>query len=85
MEQEYNSKLEELRAQYQSEIDRKRELDEQLKQVKQELEQIETDFPKQVKELKDSITSAKKKTTEYEDKTKILSEELRRLKGTKGA
>jgi len=38
MEQEYNSKLEELRAQYQGEIDRKRELDEQLKQVKQELE-----------------------------------------------
>jgi hypothetical protein len=38
--------------------------------VKQELEDIEQSFPKEIKSLKEQIQSSKKKTEEYEDKTK---------------
>jgi len=41
---------------------------------------LETQFPREITELKDKITTAKNTTAEYEDKTRILAEELRRLK-----
>jgi len=53
MEDEYNEKLKELRDQYQVEFERKKELDRELQQVKEELEKIESDFPKQIKDLKE--------------------------------
>jgi hypothetical protein len=51
-----------------------------LRTVKQELEDIETQFPKEITELKQKIVDAKKSTEEFEEKTKILAEELRKLK-----
>jgi hypothetical protein len=44
------------------------------------LSDLETQFPREITELKDKITNAKKTTEEYEEKTRILAEELRRLK-----
>ena len=55
MEDNYNEKLKELNSQYKSEVDRKKELDKELSTVKEELEKIESDFPKQIKDLKDQI------------------------------
>ena len=54
-----------------------------MNSVWEELEKIEYDYPKQIKELKEQILAAKKKTEEYEDKTKSLAEELRKLKTKK--
>jgi len=53
MEQEYDDKLKELRTQYQFELDKKKELDKELASVKQELEDIEQSFPKEIKNLKE--------------------------------
>jgi phage host-nuclease inhibitor protein Gam len=53
------------------------------KKVKDELENIEYEYPKQIKELKEQIQSAKLKTEEYEEKQKILADELRKLKAKK--
>ena len=51
-----------------------------MRTVKQELEDIETQFPKEITELKQKIVDAKKSTEEFEEKTKIRAEELRKLK-----
>ena len=51
--------------------------------MREELERIEYDYPKQIRDLKDQIMTAKKKTEEYEGKTKSLAEELRKLKTKK--
>lgn len=53
MEEDYDEKLKELRVQYQTELDRKKELDKELMGVKQELEDIEQSFPKEIKQLKE--------------------------------
>ena len=50
--------------------------------MRQELEDIETQFPKEITDLKQKIIDAKKSTEEYEDKTNILAEELRNLKAS---
>ena len=54
-----------------------------MKKVKQELEEIESQFPKEIVELKKKIDEAKKTTVEYEEKTKVLADELRLLKTNK--
>ena len=41
---------------------------------------MEQSFPKEIKGLKEQIAAAKKKTEEYEEKTKQLADELRKLK-----
>lgn len=53
MEAEYDEKLKDLRSQYQFELDKKKDLDKELASVKQELEDIEQSFPKEIKSLKD--------------------------------
>ena len=72
-----------MREEYNTELKKKKELDKELNTVKEELEKIEFDYPKQIKDLKEQILTAKKKTEEYEDKTKNLAEELRKLKTKK--
>ena len=59
MEEEYNEKLRELREQYNEELKKKKELDKELQSVKEELETIEFDYPKQIRELKEQISNAK--------------------------
>ena len=51
-----------------------------MKKVKQELEDIETQFPKEILDLKQKIIDAKKTTEEFEDKTKVRADELKILK-----
>lgn len=65
---------------YEQEQKKKNELEGNLKAVKQELEDIETSFPKEITDLKQKIVDAKKTTEEYEEKTKALADELRQLK-----
>jgi hypothetical protein len=72
--------LKDLAIVYESEQKKKNELEHQLKRVKQELEDIETQFPKEILDLKQKIIDAKKTTEEFEDKTKVLADELRILK-----
>lgn len=48
--------------------------------MKQELEDIETQFPKEITDLKQKIVDAKRTTEDFEDKTKVLADELRKLK-----
>jgi uncharacterized protein YoxC len=48
--------------------------------VKQELQDIEEAHPKEIKSLQEQIAAAKKRTEEYEQKTKELADELRKLK-----
>ena len=80
-EQEYEHKLEALAQVYDEECRKKADLDAQLQSVKRELEDIETQFPKEITDLKTKITEAKKQTEEFEEKTKVLAEDLRKLKG----
>ena len=65
---------------YEAESKKKNELEAQLRAVKQELEDIEMQFPKEIMDLKQKITDAKRSTEEYEDKTKLLADELRKMK-----
>lgn len=44
------------------------------------MEDIETQFPKEIMDLKQKINEAKKTTEEFEEKTKALADELRHLK-----
>lgn len=83
MEDEYNDKLKDMREEYNQELNKKWQLDKELNAVWEELEKIEYDYPKQIKELKEQIAAAKKKTEEYEEKTKSLAEELWKLKAKK--
>jgi hypothetical protein len=83
MEDEYTDKLAAMREEYNTELKKKKDLDKELNIVREELEKIEYDYPKQIKDLKEQILSAKKKTEEYEDKTKALAEELRKMKAKK--
>ena len=46
MEDEYNEKLREMRDEYNSELKKKKKLDQELNQVKEELDKIEFDYPK---------------------------------------
>ena len=80
MESEFDSKMEELRAQFNIEKEKKAALDLELKREKEELENIETRFPMEVSELKEQIDFAKQQTLEYEKKTKGLQEELNALR-----
>jgi len=73
-------KLKELTVIYELEQKKKNDLESNLKAVKQDLEDIETHFPKEIQELKQRIVDSKKTTEEYEEKTKALAEELRALK-----
>jgi len=79
-EDEYEVKLKELTVIYELEQKKKNDLESNLKAVKQDLEDIETHFPKEIQELKQRIVDSKKTTEEYEEKTKALAEELRALK-----
>jgi len=69
MEKEYNDKLNEMKAEYDQELKKKKQLDFDLNKVREELEKIEYDYPKQIKDLRDQILAAKKKTQDYEAKT----------------
>lgn len=80
METEYDDKLKELQAQYKAELERKNELNKELTAVKQELQDIEESHPKEIKSLQEQIVAAKRKTEEFEAKTKELADELRKLK-----
>ena len=80
MESEYDEKLRELQVQYKAELEKKNELNKELLAVKQELQDIEESHPKEIKSLQEQITAAKKKTEEFEQKTKELADELRKLK-----
>lgn len=53
MEDEYNDKLKDMREEYNQELNKKRQLDKELNAVREELEKIEYDYPKQIKELKE--------------------------------
>jgi len=72
MEKEFDDKMEELRATFNFEKNKKAELDKELQDVKNELENIEISFPKEVSELREQIEFAKQKTLDYEKKTKEL-------------
>lgn len=80
MESEYDEKLRDLQQQYKAELEKKNELNKELTLVKQELQDIEESHPKEIKSLQEQIAAAKKKTEEYEQKTKELADELRKLK-----
>ena len=80
MESEYDEKLRELQVQYKAELEKQNELNKELLAVKQELQDIEESHPKEIKSLQEQITAAKKKTEEFEQKTKELADELRKLK-----
>ena len=81
MEAEFEGKMEELRAQFNNEKNKKADLDKELADKKMELENIEINFPKEVAELREQIEFAKNKTLEYERRTKDLQTELNSLKG----
>jgi uncharacterized protein YoxC len=49
--------------------------------VKHELQDIEEAHPKEIRSLQEQIQPAKRKTEEFEHKTKELADELRKLKG----
>ena len=53
MEEEYNDKLKEMREEYNNELNKKKTLDKELNAVWEELEKIEFDYPKQIKDLKE--------------------------------
>jgi septation ring formation regulator EzrA len=59
---------------------KKNDLDSKLKEVKQELANLETEFPKEIADLKSKIQGAKSKTEEYEVQTRMLADELKKLK-----
>ena len=59
---------------------KKADLDKLLSEVKKELQNIDQQFPKEISELKDRITECKRTTEDYERKTEILAEELKKLK-----
>ena len=80
MESEYDEKLRELQVQYKAELEKKNELNKELLAVKQELQDIEESHPKEIRSLQEQITAAKKKTEEFEQKTKELADELKKLK-----
>ena len=61
-------------------MERKNDLNKELQAVKQELQDIEEAHPKEIKSLQEQIAAAKKLTEEYEQKTKELADELRKLK-----
>ena len=82
MESEYDEKLKELQQQYKAELERKNNLNKELQAVKQELQDIEEAHPKEIKSLQEQIAAAKKRTEEYEQKTKELADELRKLKAS---
>ena len=85
MESEYDEKLRDLQVQYKAELEKKNELNKELLAVKQELQDIEESHPKEIKSLQEQITAAKKKTEEFEQKTKELADELRKLKAQQAA
>ena len=85
MESEYDEKLRDLQVQYKAELEKKNELNKELLAVKQELQDIEESHPKEIKSLQEQITAAKKKTEEFEQKTKELADELRKLKASQAA
>ncbi len=80
MESEYDDKLRDLQQQYKAELERKTDLNRELQAVKQELQDIEESHPREIKSLQEQIAAAKRKTEEYEHKTKELADELRKLK-----
>lgn len=49
--------------------------------MKHELQDIEEAHPKEIRTLQEQIQAAKRKTEEFEQKTKELADELRKLKG----
>lgn len=53
MEEEYNDKLKEMWEEYNNELNKKKTLDKELNAVREELEKIEFDYPKQIKDLKE--------------------------------
>ena len=61
-------------------MQRKKELEERLAEVRAELSNIENTFPKELQGLRQRIQQAKQETEEYEGKTKALANELRELK-----
>lgn len=85
MESEYDEKLRDLQLQYKAELERKTELNRELQAVKQELQDIEESHPREIKALQEQIAAAKRKTEDYEHKTKELADELRKLKAQQAA
>lgn len=83
MEQEFEGKMTILREQFNEEKKKKADLDQELHKVRDELENIETRFPEEVRDLKAQIDFAKQQTTEYEKKTKDLQNELKDLRTKK--
>lgn len=83
MEQEFEGKMTILREQFNEEKKKKAELDQELHKVRDELENIETRFPEEVRDLKAQIDFAKQQTLEYEKKTKDLQNELKDLRTKK--
>jgi len=65
---------------YESEQRKKNELDQGLKSLRNELEDIDVAFPQEINDYKKQIANAKLTTSEYEEKTKKLAEELKVLK-----
>ena len=65
---------------YEQEAKKKSDLDSEFKNLKQELEDIDVAFPKEIMDYKAQIVQSKKTTEEFEEKTRILADELRELK-----
>lgn len=55
-------------------------MDQNLKQLKQDLEDIDVAFPQEIQDYKKQIAQAKLTTSEFEGKTKVLAQELKFLK-----
>lgn len=59
MEKGYNERIQELKRQYTNQLQKKRDMESELDKVKQELEKVETEFPLQIKSIKEQISSTK--------------------------
>jgi hypothetical protein len=61
-----------LRKEHAAEVQRARDLENEVQEVERKLENCDIAFPREVQELKEQIESAKKKTQEYEAETATL-------------
>lgn len=73
MESEYDSKIEDLKKQYEEQQRTKRSLESELDKMREELHVIDVEYPQKIKELRQEIENTKRRTAEYDERSKQLA------------
>ena len=80
MKAEHQSELEKLMAQYQSKLDEKESVSNTIKEMRDELEHLKEEHPRQINQAKQNIVEAREKIEEYKQLTLEVNQDIKNIK-----